>query len=1167
MNNQCDKGCEVKGKLHSEGGEKFVVKETNKPVELEAGEVVINRDAVDSKVIHEFDGQKLTNEQILDKINTSVPKGKHIIENDGDMFDEGGKIEDQEAIYKKWKSLVNMTAKELEDFASTQEGKEAGLSKGEAQELGIKSGQESAKWIIKMKRTKDWTPEMWNWAKRQISFISRMKGNAGELYDKKGNKTRKHTSLLIWGHNPEKYDAGGKLVRNDGDIYINCYVSTPEHAKEYGIEAKKPLFIQNLQNNTIKNVGIGSQLLNEIEEFAKKNNCDVIFGYIAQNAKMIKEGSVLSDHSNIKWWLSKRGYAVNEETNDFHKVLDIQSCGCGCSIMSGGGKIEGQKKVVRRNLPLNLKYKLLNSYYTGGITESAEVCENCNALIANIAVIEDENKKQYHVGMDCASTLTGLKDSYEFTQAEDDFRKATQIRNKIRKSEKEGKSTKMEIYPSGSIEAEIRKGDNLYSRFYLEQSFLTKYLPDFVKYVSNKNKLGFIPKYNDYSFKDIKLSNNDKDNISFDIDEYNIKIKKIKRKADTNGKESFTLDEITYEIFKNNKIINKSDREYGLIEHVKSALAWTLNEIDFEKYNNSKQKSEVEQPLQEQPIMEEKSKEAWNTTFDEFVDNKVKEEPEIKELLQDDEGNFDKQSFYNEYVVAVETHVKNGGQISKRVYESLDNMFKSRVLAKYITSRNPVVEAEQPQVKDFLEGYEEKAKNYDWSKAFEVSDEPEIEISEDEKLEQRYQTLGFDKKWAATFKEAKKKLIDAYNEAKGVKEKWEQKTYKKSTGSVFVGDELEGGEYSFNYINKKRKDNQIKNAYSIMNDAIKDLEKIGVSKSEIDELTKNKVTPAQDLSKDFNIPKTELFTSAESLFKNSSFYGLIQSDKKDYFTNYKDFKIGDEIQFRGEFIDVFYDNQNDTDLKYFFSPKDKLVYNWVIDIFSKHPKTGEPRVYLRLKGDKKDVESIPAKYLQYANKLNKETKFKTEEEAIESLKSKFDIPVSEAKKAIEIETEHKDTLEKVAEGKITPDEAIIKTVEDHLKESPEYYNKDKGLPAMEEKLKDEYAEKAIIDGISVSRYTKDGKTTIRLENVASTQTDIMGLVYPTLVYPNPVTNQEAVEIFKERLTKKPILIDAKDIIDIESLCKQADLEKRIIVAEVEDSEVEKYIKLGFKIKE
>lgn len=118
-----------------------------------------------------------------------------------------GKLDQsQKDKYRKWKSLVNMTATQLERFMKSEEGKVAGLTKEQAQSAGIKSGRESAKWILKMKARKpeDWTPTMWAWATRQISFISRMRGSKGPLFDTKGNKTRKHTSLLIWGHNPLK---------------------------------------------------------------------------------------------------------------------------------------------------------------------------------------------------------------------------------------------------------------------------------------------------------------------------------------------------------------------------------------------------------------------------------------------------------------------------------------------------------------------------------------------------------------------------------------------------------------------------------------------------------------------------------------------------------------------------------------------------------------------------------------------------------------------------------------------------------------------------------------------------------------------------------------------------------------------------------------------------
>jgi hypothetical protein len=123
-------------------------------------------------------------------------------------FSKGGLLSNDEKkeTYKKWKSLVNMTYTELKKFYDSQEGKDAGLTTEKAKELGIKSGRESAKWIMKMLKTdvKDWTPTMWEWANRQISFISRMKGSKWPLYNEDGEKTRKHTSLLIWGHNPKK---------------------------------------------------------------------------------------------------------------------------------------------------------------------------------------------------------------------------------------------------------------------------------------------------------------------------------------------------------------------------------------------------------------------------------------------------------------------------------------------------------------------------------------------------------------------------------------------------------------------------------------------------------------------------------------------------------------------------------------------------------------------------------------------------------------------------------------------------------------------------------------------------------------------------------------------------------------------------------------------------
>jgi len=188
---------------------------------------------------------------VLAKANFSEFVKKEEIKNE---FAEGGKISDHEETYKKWKSLVNMSKSELDNFYNSEEGKKAGLSSSKANELGIHSGRESARWIMKMKDIphKNWTPKMCEWAKRQISFISRMSGNKGGLYDDKGNKTRKHTSLLIWGHNPEKYESGGTISQTpapkEDKVYgsnVNAKGSSKdtESAKEIKFDAKTLLSI------------------------------------------------------------------------------------------------------------------------------------------------------------------------------------------------------------------------------------------------------------------------------------------------------------------------------------------------------------------------------------------------------------------------------------------------------------------------------------------------------------------------------------------------------------------------------------------------------------------------------------------------------------------------------------------------------------------------------------------------------------------------------------------------------------------------------------------------------------------------------------------------------------------------------------------------------------
>ena len=145
---------------------------------------------------------------------------------------EGKKLDAQ--TYSEWNKLVNMTKSELEKFYNSVEGKEAGLTTSQAKEQGIDSGRESARWVLKMKDIpyKEWSSDMWRWAKKQINFIKRMTGMKGSLYNGKGEKTRKHTALLIWGHNPEqKFKGGGDVKGYDNlknPILINGFISNKE---------------------------------------------------------------------------------------------------------------------------------------------------------------------------------------------------------------------------------------------------------------------------------------------------------------------------------------------------------------------------------------------------------------------------------------------------------------------------------------------------------------------------------------------------------------------------------------------------------------------------------------------------------------------------------------------------------------------------------------------------------------------------------------------------------------------------------------------------------------------------------------------------------------------------------------------------------------------------
>jgi len=129
----------------------------------------------------------------------------------------------------------------------------------------------------------------------------------------------------IWRKNKKNRGCGN--YQQGGSIAKKFYITNKEHAKEYGIIAEKPLYIQSINILDVDMKGEGSNALKEIEQYAKDNNCDVVFGHISQKAKFygdIKDCDFCTDVDKIKKWFIDKGYAVNQETNDFHKVLNME---------------------------------------------------------------------------------------------------------------------------------------------------------------------------------------------------------------------------------------------------------------------------------------------------------------------------------------------------------------------------------------------------------------------------------------------------------------------------------------------------------------------------------------------------------------------------------------------------------------------------------------------------------------------------------------------------------------------------------------------------------------------------------------------------------------------------------------------------------------------------
>jgi len=64
-----------------------------------------------------------------------------------------------------------------------------------------------------------------------------------------------------------------------------------------------------------------------------------------------------------------------------------------------------EKKLIGR-LPVNCKYNVIDTSYKAKDAFDFCTCDNCGKIISNIAVIENEQKQRFNVGLDCAMTMS-----------------------------------------------------------------------------------------------------------------------------------------------------------------------------------------------------------------------------------------------------------------------------------------------------------------------------------------------------------------------------------------------------------------------------------------------------------------------------------------------------------------------------------------------------------------------------------------------------------------------------------------------------------------------------------------------------------------------------------------------------------------------------------------
>ncbi len=147
------------------------------------------------------------------------------------------------------------------------------------------------------------------------------------------------------------------------------------------------------------------------------------------------------------------------------------------------------KKALRHNLPHDTKYTIIETYSLG--EDDFTSCMNCNKAIKHVAIVENTEGKQYHIGMECAKTLIGLGlEEWEIEKARTPFNEAKTFLAKVNRHKKKYPNFRMSFYHDrerGNLMLQMYENQHISSNLGWQTfsiDFVKKYLPNIAKTIN-----------------------------------------------------------------------------------------------------------------------------------------------------------------------------------------------------------------------------------------------------------------------------------------------------------------------------------------------------------------------------------------------------------------------------------------------------------------------------------------------------------------------------------------------------------------------------------------------------------------------------------------------------------------------------------------------------------